>query len=41
MKQWYLFNDNRIDKINLDAVITNDAYVLVYLKTEEWDSSIT
>jgi ubiquitin carboxyl-terminal hydrolase 8 len=41
MKQWYLFNDNRIDKIKMDAVITSDAYVLVYLKSEEWDSSIS
>jgi ubiquitin carboxyl-terminal hydrolase 8 len=41
LKQWYQFNDSRIEKMNFDSVITSNAYVLVYLKSEEFDSLIS
>ncbi|CAF0973393.1 unnamed protein product [Rotaria sordida] len=41
MKQWYEFNDHHIKKINEDFVVTNNAYILVYLKLEESNTSIS
>ena len=34
MKQWYRFNDSHISQIDLDSIITNNAYVLVYLRSD-------
>ena len=41
MKQWYKFNDNLIDIIDSNSVVTRNAYVLVYLKSERLDSSLS
>ncbi|CAF3770433.1 unnamed protein product [Rotaria socialis] len=39
--QWYEFNDNRVNEINQNAIITSNAYVLVYLKSDDSNSSIS
>jgi ubiquitin C-terminal hydrolase len=41
LKQWYKFNDSQTHEINSDSVITSSAYILVYLKSDEWDSSMS
>ena len=40
MKQWYKFNDSTVNKISSDSVITPNAYILVYLKSETLDDSL-
>ncbi|UJR25654.1 hypothetical protein I4U23_007005 [Adineta vaga] len=39
-KQWYLFNDDHTKQIHPNEIITSHAYVLVYLKVNECDSTL-
>ena len=39
-ERWYKFNDSSVDEINADTVVTKNAYILVYLKSDDLRESI-